>query len=43
MLGLDLEMLPMWLARSNANAIKESSRPKLLRYQRECAKVNARI
>ena len=29
----------MWLARINANLVRESSREKLLRYQRECAKV----
>jgi hypothetical protein len=38
MTGLDLEMIPMWLARINANMVNEAARPKLLRYQRECAK-----
>jgi hypothetical protein len=39
MAGLDLEMIPMWLARINANMVNEAARPKLLRYQRECARV----
>lgn len=37
--GLDLDMIPMWLARINANLVNEAARPNLLRYQRECAKV----
>lgn len=37
--GLELDMIPMWLARINANLVNEASRPKLLRYQRECARV----
>jgi hypothetical protein len=37
--GIDIEMLPMCLAQLNLNQINETHRPKLLRYQRECAKV----
>jgi hypothetical protein len=37
--GLDLEMVNMWLARIHAQYVHPDSHPKLLRYQRECAKV----
>ena len=37
--GLDIEMLPMCLAQLDLNRINEAHRPKLLRYQRECARV----
>lgn len=39
--GLDIQMLPMWLARIEANRVKPERKPKLLQYQRECAKVLA--
>lgn len=41
MLGLDHMMLPMWLARIESTRVKPERKPKLLRYQRECAKVLA--
>lgn len=38
---LHLDSLPMWLATIDAKRVKPEVRPKLLRYQRECAKVLA--
>jgi hypothetical protein len=35
----DLDMIPMVLAQLNVSLINEANRDKLLRYQRECAKV----
>jgi P22_AR N-terminal domain len=35
--GISLKRLPMWLARLEANRINEASRPKVIRYQIECA------
>lgn len=40
-LGLDLDMVPIWLARIEANRVKPERKEKLLKYQRECAKVLA--
>ena len=37
--GVDLEMINMGLARIRVNMVNEAARPKLLRYQQECAKV----
>lgn len=39
MVCIDIEMLPMCLAQLDLNRINETHRPKLLRYQRECARV----
>lgn len=36
---IDLDTLPMWLATIDASRVDEAVRPKLLRYQQECAKV----
>jgi len=36
---LDLDSLPMWLATINPGKVREELRPKLIRYQRECAQV----
>lgn len=38
---IDLESLPMWLATVNAGKVKEELRPKLVRYQKEAARVLA--
>jgi hypothetical protein len=37
--GLALEMVNMWLARIRVNMVSEIACLKMLRYQRECAKV----
>jgi hypothetical protein len=37
-LALDLEMVPLWLARIERAKVRADVQPKLLRYQRECAK-----
>jgi antirepressor protein/P63C domain-containing protein len=39
--ALDLEMMPMCLAQLDLSRINEANKPKLLRYQRECAKALA--
>lgn len=36
---LHLDSLPLWLATIDASRVAEEARPKLLRYQRECARV----
>lgn len=36
---LDLEAVPMWLATIDVNRVKEEHRAKLVRYQKECARV----
>jgi hypothetical protein len=38
-LALDLDMVPIWLARIEANKVRADVKPKLLRYQREIARV----
>jgi len=38
-LALDLDMVPLWLARIEANRVRPDVKPKLLRYQREVARV----
>lgn len=38
---VDLETVPMWLASIDEKRVAETVRPKLVRYQRECAKVLA--
>jgi hypothetical protein len=38
---LHLDSLPLWLATIDAGRVAEDARPKLLRYQRECARVLA--
>ncbi len=36
---LDLEVLPMWLATISETKVSAEAKPKIVRYQRECAKV----
>jgi hypothetical protein len=36
---LDLDTLPMWLATIDSGRVREDVRPKLAKYQRECARV----
>lgn len=36
---LDLDSVPMWLATIDASRVAEASRPKVILFQRECAKV----
>ncbi len=36
---LDLDSLPMWLATIETNRVAEAVRPKLIEYQKECARV----
>jgi hypothetical protein len=40
--AMDLEMMPMCLAQLDLSRINEANKPKLLRYQRECAKALAK-
>lgn len=37
--AISLDSLPMWLANIHASKVKPEVRPKLVRYQKECAKV----
>lgn len=39
MMMLDLDTFPMWLGRIDSNKVGEHARPKLVLYQRECARV----
>lgn len=39
MLTLDLDSVPLWLATIQVSRVTAALRPKLLRYQRECARV----
>jgi hypothetical protein len=39
MLMVHLDCLPMWLATVDVNRVREDVRPKLIAYQRECARV----
>ncbi len=41
MFCLDLESLPMWLATIDVARVTDAVRPKVIRYQRECARVLA--
>ncbi len=36
---IDLDTVPMWLATIEVGRVKEEARPKLVRYQKECAQV----